>query len=266
VCIPNQWRCDHPHIAYFDRPTSIGWHDPRVEEGELAFPERFSRPVVDDLKKELRGWGGTYAESAQLDQLPAPRGGGMFQRDKFQVVAPFDVPAGGQVVRGWDLAASTGMDSAYTAGVRMRRVKGRIYIEDVQRVRGTPRQVELLISNCAQHDGATCTQDLPQDPGQAGKAQKSYIAQVLHGHKFQFSPETGSKEDRAAPLAAQVEAGNVALVRGPWNDAFITEAASFPVGKFKDQMDASSRAYSALLRKPVELMAAAPEIITIGGF
>lgn len=70
LCIPMEFepklRCETPF-----------WKDPRKKEGELAWPERFPQKVVDDLKKSL----GPYASSAQLQQSPTPRGGGIIKRD-----------------------------------------------------------------------------------------------------------------------------------------------------------------------------------------
>ncbi len=232
--------------------TSIGFEDPRTEPGELLCPERFSRNYLEtDLKPTLRSWGGEYAVAGQLQQRPQPRGGGMFQRDDFQIVELNEVPAVGETVRGWDLAATKDGKAAYTVGVKMRKgPRGGIYILDVRRDRLTPFGVEKLIEGCAESDGMSVTQDLPQDPGQAGKAQKAaYASGALAGRNFRFSPETGSKEDRARPYAAQCEAKNVYLVRAEWNDAFVAEHASFPTGAFKDQVDAASRAYAALTVK-----------------
>ena len=236
--------------------------DPRTEDGELLWPERFSAESVDELKKALRAWGGSYAEAGQLQQRPAPRGGGMFQKDDFKIVA--GAPEGGRTVRGWDLAgtdAKTNKQAAFTVGTKMKLVKGSIYIENVARKQVSPSGVEKMILSNTQIDGHGVVQDFPQDPGQAGKAQKCAIGQLLHGYIFCFSPETGSKEDRATPLAAQCENGNVYLVKGSWNQSFINEASLFPNGQFKDQIDAASRAYSCLLRKRRRLVGSAPLIL-----
>lgn len=224
---------------------TTGFEDPRTEDGELLWPERFDSPSVEQLKAVFRSQGGTYAEAAQLQQRPAPRGGGLFKRKDFQFVD--SAPEGGKTVRGWDLAASTTTRSAYTAGAKLRLKEGKLYIVDMVRQRLTPNGVEDLITTCAKQDGVRTWISIPQDPGQAGKAQKARLASILHGYKVHFSPETGSKEDRATPLAAQVEAGNVFVVRGPWNDALLSEAEMFPTGEFLDQIDALSRAYAKLL-------------------
>ena len=91
-------------------------------------------------------------------------------------------------------------------------------------------------------------QSIPQDPGQAGKAQRAYLAGKLAGAIVRFSPETGSKELRAEPFAAQAQAGNVSLVRGNWNDAFLDEVESFPSGRLKDRVDGASRAFAEMVQ------------------
>lgn len=57
--------------------TVTGWEDPRDEDGELAWPERFPEHVVDELAQVL----GPYAAAGQLEQSPVPRGGGIIKRD-----------------------------------------------------------------------------------------------------------------------------------------------------------------------------------------
>ena len=76
LCIPMEFETSRPRI-----PTKIGWLDPRTEDGELAWPSRFSRKAVTDLKKVM----GPYAVSGQFQQNPAPRGGGVIQRDWWQL-------------------------------------------------------------------------------------------------------------------------------------------------------------------------------------
>lgn len=230
-----------------------GWEDPRTSEGELAWPERFTAAGVEDLKKALRSWGGEYAVAGQLQQRPAPRGGGMFKRSYFNIV-PEPIEPVVTVVRGWDLASSKEGQGAQTAAVKMGMDRaGRIYVMHAVADRWSPGEVESRIKGIAEIDGMDVVQDLPQDPGQAGKAQKAAIARLLHGRRFSVSPETGSKEDRARPLAAQAEAGNLYLILGAWNESYIQEATVFPAGRLKDQVDASSRAYARLLSAPREM-------------
>lgn len=250
LCIPMEWREGHPHIAYPHRPTTIGWVDPRDTAGALAFAERYSRDGVERLKEQLRSWGGDYAEAGQLDQMPIPRGGGMFSADWFDRLCELDeVPAGGITVRSWDPAGSTGKNSPYTASFKQRLVHGVLYVLDVTNERIEAAQLEDYVAGVALNDEPDTIIDFPQDPGQAGKAQVASLAKRLHGRTYLTSPETGRKETRAMPFASQCKAKNVVLVRAQWNKTLITQAASFPRGKFKDVIDAASRGYARIVER-----------------
>lgn len=227
--------------------TSIGWTDPRTEDGELLDPVRFPQHVVDRDKKAM----GSYAWAGQMQQRPAPRGGGMFRREWFETIPA--APAGCQWVRGWDLAATKDAKAAWTAGVLIGRAKdGRFVIADATRIQGSPNEVEKLIVNTAAQDDTARGKvrgSIPQDPGQAGKSQAQYLIRQLAGRNYHATPESGDKATRAEPLAAQAEAGNVLIVAGQWNRDFLEEISMFPNGKFKDQVDAATRAFSELVTK-----------------
>lgn len=253
-----------PHYEPDEENGELMWpQDPRSEEGELLWPERFSRKAIDDLKVQFRSQGGSYAEASQLQQRPVPRGGGMFAKENFCFVdhCPDNVVAW---CRGYDLAATDSSKAAWTVGAKLGIcTDGRLVLADVDRYRAGPGGVETNVKACAERDGLNIPISIPQDPGQAGKSQVRAFAALLHGYDVRFSPETGSKENRAIPFAAQVEAGNVLLVRGPWNDAFLAEAGLFPHSDYKDQVDAVTRAYDHLLKNPEPDLALVPnQIIT----
>jgi predicted phage terminase large subunit-like protein len=232
--------------------TSIGFVDPRTKEGELLFPERFPREVVERDKKAM----GQYAIASQFQQRPAPRGGGMFKTAWFSLVDA--APADCYWVRHWDLAATEKKDAAFTAGVLIGQSRSTkmFYIADVKRDRLDGNKVKQLIKVTSDIDLSRFGKrnyevSLPQDPGQAGLTQAQDLILLLAGHNVHAERETGDKETRARPFAAQVEAGNVKLVTGRWNEAYLAELAEFPVGKFMDQVDASSGAFGRLiLRAP----------------
>lgn len=224
--------------------TSIGFQDPRSHDGELLDPVRFPRDAYEAFKKNTTA----YAIAGQYQQRPAPRDGGIFKRHWFEIVDA--VPAGAIRVRGWDLAASITESSAYTSGVKVALYQGVYYIEHVIRERESPAGVERMIKNTAISDGVRIAISIPQDPGQSGKAQVAAYAKLLAGFNVRFSPETGDKEERALPVAAQAEATNVKIVRGDWNENYLDELCSFPSGSFKDQVDATSRAFAQLFNTP----------------
>lgn len=223
--------------------TSIGFEDPRTEEGELLFPQRFPREVIERDRKVM----GSYAWAGQMQQRPAPREGGMFKRSWFEIVDA--APANARRVRRWDLAATSaapGGDPDWTVGLKMAEADGVYYVEHVERMRESAAKVEAAIVNTAKADGIATMVRLPQDPGQAGKAQAAYLVGKLAGFDARATPETGSKEVRATPVSAQAEAGNVKLVRGPWVEAFLEEVSMFPNAAHDDQVDALAGAFGAM--------------------
>ena len=242
LCLPARFELDHPFPCPFD------W---RRRQGQLLFPELFDQKRLDEITTGLT----EYGEAGQLQQRPHPREGGMMKRDDFKIIDAAEVPKGGTIVRGWDLAATDAKaveakKAAWTVGLRLRYVKRKIYIEDVIRLRGSPHKVRTTMRTAADQDGKVVIVDFPQDPGQAGKAQAEDIAADFPDRRAYFSPESGDKAVRAEAPAAQVEAGNVYLVRGAWNGVFLDEAAAFPGSTFKDQVDAFSRAYHRAVRQP----------------
>jgi predicted phage terminase large subunit-like protein len=217
--------------------------DPRTQVDELLCPERLPRETIEMNKIEL----GSHAYATQYQQRPASREGGMFKRHWFHIVdaVPADVR---KRVRRWDLAASlptNGSDPDWTAGVRMSGGDGKFYVEDVVRLRDVGAKVRKAIKNTATVDGRLCHIVVPQDPGQAGKDQAASIIGENAGYRITAERETGDKGTRAEPFAAQLEAGNVYLLRGTWNEAFIEELCSFPQGN-DDQVDAASGAFNHL--------------------
>lgn len=212
-------------------------------DGKSFWSEQYPINMLERLERASR-----YTFAGQYMQNPVPKGGAMFNRSWFPTVKV--APAGCKWCRGWDLAATASETAAFTAGVLIgRATDGRFYVADATRAQASPADVRRLIRNTADQDKTAwqrVRQDLPQDPGQAGKAQAADLVSMLAGHDAHASPESGDKATRAEPFAAQAEAGNVSLVEGPWNKAFLDELEAFPMGKFKDQVDAASRSFNAL--------------------
>lgn len=59
-----------------DKPTVIGWSDPRSRDGECFWDERFPQAAVDEAQRM-----GEVAFAGQYQQNPTPRGGGIFKRE-----------------------------------------------------------------------------------------------------------------------------------------------------------------------------------------
>lgn len=161
-------------------------------------------------------------------------------------------------VRCWDLAATEKTengDPAFTAGVLMgKRKNGRYIVADVVNKQMSAANVRQTIKHTAQQDIAKYKRvkiRLPKDPGQAGKEQAESYIKFLAGFNVVTIAETGSKEARAEPMAAQWQAGNFDILTGAWNEEYLQQLENFPDSKFKDMVDASANAFTELETKNV---------------
>lgn len=162
-------------------------------------------------------------------------------------------PEGGDECVYWDRAATvpsvSNPNPDWTAGVRVRRVDGIFYVLRVVRARVDSHAVSNMIKGEADSDRNVMT-CLEQDPGQAGVADVDNLTRMLAGYPVVSIPVTRAKEVRARPASSQWHAGNVRLVRGPWNEEFLKELEGFPPkkggGGKDDQVDGFSGAVNWL--------------------
>lgn len=210
------------------------------ENGEALWPEKHSIEILRKMEQA-----DPYTFAGQYMQTPSPLAGGIIKPDNIQIMQA--VPHGiTDWVRGWDFAASTKGD--FTAGAKIGRLPdGRYFIGDMVRIRVSPDERDAALVNTAARDTDHCRISIPQDPGQAGLSQVKYLVRSLSGYSVKATPETGNKVVRAEPFAAQINVGNVVMLKADWNDALINEMRMFPNGTFDDQVDALSRAFSLLI-------------------
>ncbi len=156
-------------------------------------------------------------------------------------------------VRGWDLAATEptkdSPDPDWTVGVLLAELSDGTYlIEDVVGGQLSPAKVDMLLMQTAAVDGLGVIQAFWQDPAQAGKAQKGYIAKLLRGFRVRFVVASEDKETYAGPVSSDAENGLIKIRRGAWYERFMRVLEGFPVAKKKDDVDALSRAHRELTK------------------
>ena len=257
--------------------TQIGWIDPRLDvdrldecDGELAWPERFPLHVVEQIKKEV----GPFAFAGQYAQSPAPRGGGIFRTEWWQV---WDSPDGKFPT--FDLVIAS-VDSAFTTN-QMNDPTGMtvwgIWYKDGKR--------RLMLVNAWRKHLAFSGVRTPYEPGETkvqwqrrtqptwgllewiqytcerfhvdkllieGKASGLSAVQELQNRygrqdwSTQACPVKGDKVARATAVQAVFsQLGVYAPVRD-WSDMVIQEMATFPAGKYDDLTDSATQAVKYL--------------------
>jgi len=248
-----QWRMvSFPAIATEVRPG-----DPRAP-GEALWPKKYP---LDELNRRRIGLG-EYDWSALYQQQPTPSGGGLFKEEWFAGKFVDAAPAIMRVVRCWD-TAGTEEGGDWTVGVKLGEEftrnnftgalesTGRFFILDVVRKQLGPDGVDKLMRVTAELDGRSCAVREEREGGSSGPAVITARTRTLRGFDYGEMPIAGkSKVMRSKPFRAQAEAGNIYLLRAPWNKVYIDELTSFPTGKHDDQVDGSSGAFNAVLLEP----------------
>jgi len=238
---PGQWRVIRlPALAEDNDPLGR-------EYGEALWPERFSAEDLQAARTRM----GVWSFSALYQQSPVPADGGIFQRDKFQVIdnPPSNIK---HKVRFWDLALSEKTSADYTVGVLMgETADGRLIVLDVARFQVNWGDVTDRIAEVAQLDGPGVRIGVETAYFHTQAVKQLLNRRDLHGYSIKgYRPHT-DKVTRALPFSARVDAQMVYVLRHAWLEDYLSELCSFPSGKHDDMVDASSSAYLMLERKPL---------------
>jgi predicted phage terminase large subunit-like protein len=227
-----------------DDPLGRKEGDPLWADDQYGYGQRLLE-IQAAAEREGRGrdW------YAQYQGRPRPPEGAMFKPAKMPIIEPAIMPKIVEQVRAWDLASSAKGD--WTVGLKLARAYTPAYentfiVTDIVRFRGPPEEVRSTVKTVAQADGYGTKIWIPRDPAQAGADQADSYIRMLSGYRVEAERMSGDKATRADAAAAQANIGRLAMLRAPWNGAFIEELASFPRGVHDDQVDALSLAFSKL--------------------
>lgn len=214
--------------AAYRHPT---WDNPYIDPAEIEVA-RLELP--DLIFRQEYG-----AEFVQLV-------GALFRREWFLERLIDEEPSGIRWVRYWDIAVTEKATGDYTVGARVGMMKEIVIIADIVRGRWEWPDAVKVIAETAKDDGSGVRQGIESVGVQKGMHQTLMRDPALVGLAFHAIKVQKDKLTRAMPLLARAEAMNIALVRGPWNKAFIDEACAFPETEHDDQVDAVSGAFQML--------------------
>jgi predicted phage terminase large subunit-like protein len=243
---PEEW-----HILHYEAikeahqpeyPQTCTLHKDWRSPHEPLCPERYPLERLTKIMRRI----GSYFWNALFQQTPKPHEGNFFKRSWFEIINA--LPARCQFVRWWDHAA-TADGGDYTAGVLMARHRDEYIVVDVARGQWSSGERDKIIKQTADLDRQSygyVPQWREQEPGSGGKDSALAFVRMLAGHTAHYEVSTGSKETRADPFRSQAEVGNVQMLAGDWNRAYLEELTSFPHGAHDDMVDASAGAFNKL--------------------
>ena len=260
LCLPMRYEADRSFV------TSIGWKDPRTEEGELLWPERFGEKEVKTLEKAL----GPFAAAGQLQQRPDPQGGGIIKRDWWQL---WDAPAFppmdyilAAVDTAYTLKEENDMSAMTVWGVFSDDAKAYVsrYIDDEGRPvyidrhydEGAPKlmlmnawqeRLELheLVKKIAETAKKLKVDLLIIENKASGYSVSQEMKRMYSNERFGlllYDPKSQDKMSRLYSVQPIFSEGMVYAPNKQWAEMVIKEVGQFPKGKHDDVVDTVSMA------------------------
>jgi predicted phage terminase large subunit-like protein len=233
---------------------NIFWEDPRTEDGELAWPERFPEEICKELQRDK----GPYAWAGQYQQTPEPRGGSIIKRDFWQLWKDEKYPAFEFIL--------ASLDTAYTA--KEENDPSALTIWGVFRDDNNNPKMMLIYAwqdrlefhDLFQKVIDTCTlsavpKEHPRFPVDRllieAKASGQSVGQELHrlvrgtgnlGIELIDPKRYGDKVARVQSVQHLFADGMIYAPNKAWADMVINQVAIFPKGSHDDLVDSTSQA------------------------
>lgn len=265
--------------------TSIGWKDPREEEGELLWPGRFGEVEVKALERSL----GPFAAAGQLEQRPEPKGGGVIKREWWLNWTEDAFPPMDYILASLDTAYTEKTENDFSAltvwGVftvdpvatasRMLDANGRPVFVDRSYAQQAPKvmlmgawQERLAIHDLVAKVEKTIgygkgglRADLLLIENKASGISVAQEIRRLYGNaQFGVQLKDPKNTDKLSRLYSCQHLWAEGLIYAPdrtWSDMVITQVSQFPRGKHDDIVDTCSMALRHL--RDVGLLERAPE-------
>jgi predicted phage terminase large subunit-like protein len=199
-------------------------------------PVRLNREVLAKRKVQL----GSRAYAGQYEQAPTPQGGNIIQQAWFRTIALDDYnrlsnkPAPVFFV---DTAFTSNEDNDPTGIIATTAIGNNIYITNAATVHKAFPELVRFLQRWTFDNEYTNSSSIRIEPKANGL---SIIDQLRESTQLNVTKTSVPKDNKITRLYAAsptIEAGRVILVKGAWNEEFITEVCGFPYRKHDEFVD-----------------------------
>jgi len=220
---------------------------------KLFWPDRFTYPVLQDYQATM----GAMAYANQLMQKPMPAEGGMLKKQWFQVVTQQQFEL---LTRGTTPVWDFDLDTAYTAKAQndpsaylvSTLVDNVLYIRCAGEVRLEAPELLRFISKLAEENDYSEHSRLFIEPKASGKTIVQLIRSGTNLNVVEAPAPAVDKVTRVAAATPFVESLRVVLLRGSWNESFITQCTGFPNAPHDDMVDCLTQRIARLQAQPTK--------------
>lgn len=222
-----------PDLSKPQKVSPIGWKDWRTTEGELLWPEVYSKEVIVDTKRTL----GSRAFSSQHNQKPQAANGGLFKRIWWKLWD--ERPMGHfEIVQFVDCAAKPGISNDNSVIATWMKTPTGLYLLDLVKIKVAHPQLLQAVNSAylKWKPNAVVIEDKS-----AGTSVIQHFQQDSTMAVIPFNPGQNDKQVRASAATPTVEAGNCFLPSdAEWLEDFLDEHEKFPLAAHDDQVDTTS--------------------------
>jgi predicted phage terminase large subunit-like protein len=249
VTVPQEWD-EKRRIV-----TSLGWTDPRTQDGELAFPERYPGHVIEAERVRL----GRSAFASQHQQEPFDAAGEIFRPDAINLwPAGIPMPLFTRVIESIDTAFSIKTTADYSVILELGEFDRGVMVMSCLRQRLEYPQLKEAAVHLASKGGVSAV--LIEDKA-SGQSLVQDLRQSTRLPVIPIKVDT-DKISRAHVIVPSVEAGRIfAPADAPWLQDFLKELAAFPKGAHDDIVDAFTQGVSYLLLRSLDGVLIQPKLI-----
>lgn len=258
LCLPMRYEKDRAFV------TGIGWEDPRTDEGELLWPERFGESEIKTLERTMGPW----AAAGQLQQRPEPKGGGVIKREWWQLWDQPVFPPLDYVIASLDTAYTEKTTNDYSALTVWGVFSGDVVAQNLKTNAGSERSYSqqpprvmlmnawadrLEIHELVQKVAASCkamkVDKLLVENKAAGISVAQELRRLFNHEDWAVQLVDPKSQDKLSRLYSVQHLFAEQMVYAPdkiWSEQVITQCTSFPKGKHDDLVDTVSMALSHL--------------------
>jgi len=237
LCLPARYEIGHPT----PNRSSLGFTDPRTEEGELLWSDRMDEKTLTTLERSL----GSYAAAGQLQQRPSPKGGGILKASWWVPWEREELPEVSYVIQSWDTAFETKESSSYSArttwGVFKHQGYDCLIVLDMWYDKVNYPELRKL----AQEAYDDWEPDAVLIEKKASGASLIADLRMAGVPVLAYSPDR-DKVARAHASSALLEDGRIYYPKRKWAEDLISICASFPAAKNDDVVDTCTQAWLRL--------------------
>lgn len=203
----------------------------RYKDG-LFDPLRASRSILETAKEDL----GSYGYAGQMQQRPAPEGGGIIKKEWLKILTN-PIPPNTTIKFQIDPAYTEKTTNDPTAIIGYYTLNNQVFITSAISVYKEFPDLILWLPEYLKDNGYTKRSMIYTEPKASGLSIVQQIRKTTDLNMTISDPPKDDKLTRVHIVSPKIESERIGLHYGAWNDSFISQLISFPKALHDDEVD-----------------------------